>query len=130
MSTPVELAVDTYIQAWCERDPAVRARLLEACFAADGRFVTRGGEIVGRAALAALMTRVHADPQNARIRVIPPIDARGITFRFRSAVDRLDGTSPETFEAGQIDADGRISRVLTFTGPLGGENESTRTSRG
>jgi hypothetical protein len=41
MATLVELAVDTYIRAWRERDPVVRATLLEACFAADGRFVTR-----------------------------------------------------------------------------------------
>jgi hypothetical protein len=128
MATLVELAVDTYVRAWRERDPVVRATLLEACFAADGRFVTRSRELVGRGALAELMARVHADPQNAGIRVISPVDAQGITFRFRAAVDRLDGTSPETFEAGQIDADGRISLVLTFTGPLDG-SESTGTTR-
>jgi hypothetical protein len=128
MPSLVELAVDTYIRAWRERDRAVRATLLEACFAADGRFVTRSRELVGRAALAELMARVHADPENARIRVTSPIDAQGITFRFRAAVDRLDGTSPETFEAGQIDADGRISLVLTFTGALEG-SESTSTTR-
>jgi hypothetical protein len=53
---------------------------------------------------------------------------QGITFRLRAAVERLDGASPETFEAGQIDADGRIALVLTFTGALGG-GESTSTTR-
>jgi hypothetical protein len=45
-------AVETYVRAWQERDPDARARLLEQCFAADGRFVTRGRVFQGRAALA------------------------------------------------------------------------------
>jgi hypothetical protein len=33
-------------------------------------------------------------------------------------VERRDGTSLEFFDAGEIDADGRISLLLTFDGPL------------
>ncbi len=37
MASPVEVAVETYIKLWSERDPAARAAMLDACFAADGR---------------------------------------------------------------------------------------------
>ena len=119
MPSAVEQAVETYIRAWSEPDPAVREKMIEACFAADGRLVTRSGEIRGRAALAAMMTRILADPQLLRIRLISAIDASGTTFRFRGVVERRDGTSPESFDAGEVDASGRISLLLTFAGPLG-----------
>jgi hypothetical protein len=118
MASAVEIAVETYIRMWSEPDPAVRATMLAACFAADGRMVTRSREIRGRTAFADLMTNILADPQLLRIRVISAIDAKGTTFRFRSVVERRDGTTPESFDAGQIDADGRISLLLTFAGPL------------
>src|SRR5438309_9140490 len=77
MPSPVQIAVDTYIRAWSERDAALRATMLEACFAEDGRMVTRSREIRGRAALAQEMARILADPQLARIRVASAIDALG-----------------------------------------------------
>lgn len=119
MPTAVATAVDTFIRAWSERDPAVRAAMVDACFAADGRLVARQSEIRGRAALVEAMTRVNADPEIVRIRLVSVVDASGTTFRYRAVVDRRDGTtSPESFDAGEIDADGRIRLVLTFAGPL------------
>jgi hypothetical protein len=101
MPNSVEMAAKTYIKAWSERDPVVRAKLIEACFAADGRVVTRSREIRGRAALADAIAGIHADPQFLRIRVTSAIDARGTTFRFRGVAERSDGTSPEAFDAGR-----------------------------
>jgi hypothetical protein len=118
MPTAVEVAVDTYIRMWSETDPALRAAMLEACFAAEGRMVTRSREIRGRAAFAEFMASFLADPQVLRVRVNSAIDAKGTTFRFHAVVERHDGTSAESFDAGQIDADGRISLLLTFAGPL------------
>jgi hypothetical protein len=124
MPKPVEIAVDTYIRAWSEPDPAVRAKMIEACFAADGRIVGHSWEIRGRAALASAIGKLQDDPQFLRIRVISAIDASGTTFRFRAAVDRRDGTSSESFDAGEIDSNGRISLLLTFADPLGEANET------
>ena len=118
MGTPVEVAVDTYIRAWSERDPAVRAAMVDACFAAEGRMVTRSREIRGREALKAEMSRIAADPEVARICAISAIDALGTTFRFRGMVEMRDGRRLEAFDAGEIDAEGRISLLLTFAGPL------------
>jgi hypothetical protein len=123
MPTPVEIAVDTYIRACCARDPVVRAELLEASLAPDVRMVTGSREIRGRAVLIQELTRFLADPSLLRIRLLSVVDARGTTFRYRAAADMQDGTSPEAFDAGQIDADGRISLILTFNGPLADAEE-------
>ena len=39
MPSTIEEAIDAYVRAWNERDPAARAKLIEKCFAADGRIV-------------------------------------------------------------------------------------------
>ena len=41
MSSPTEIAARAYVAAWQEPDPAIRARMIDACFAADGRIVLR-----------------------------------------------------------------------------------------
>lgn len=96
----------------------MRATLLDACWAVNGRLVTRSRVVVGRAALAADLAAFWADPQWRGIRLLSAIDARGTTFRYRAAAERHDGTSIEAFDAGEIDADGRIQTILTFAGPL------------
>lgn len=119
MPSAVETAVDTFIRAWSEKDPARRAAMIDACFAVDGRFVTRTSVLSGRTALLAAMARVNADPEIQRIRLVSKVDAAGTTFRYRAVADRPDGTTtPESFDAGEIDEAGRIRLVLTFTGPL------------
>jgi hypothetical protein len=118
MPSPVQIAVETYVRMAGERDPAVRAQLLDACFAQNGRMVTRSRELRGRKALAEMFARAHADPEFVGVRVISAIDAQGTTFRYRAVVDRRDGTAAESFDAGEIDADGRICLLLTFAGPL------------
>ncbi len=118
MASAIETAVDTYIRAWSERDPALRAEMVERCFAADGRMVTRSREIRGRAALTAEMLRFLANPEIFAIYPTSAIDAVGTTFRFRSVVEWQDGTTSESFDAGEIDANGQISLLLTFAGPL------------
>ena len=129
MPEAVQTAVERYVQAFSERDSAARAALLEACFAIDGRLVTRNRDIRGRAALDAEIVRFLADPQFLRIRLTSVIDAHRTTFRVRAVVDRRDGsTSPEAFDAGEIDAVGRISVILTFAGPLGDADELSPSS--
>jgi SnoaL-like domain len=118
MPSPVETAVQGYIRASGERDPAARANLIEACFADDGRLVTRSGVIRGRAGVDALIARFLADPELLGFRLASVIDAVGTTFRYRSIVERRDGTTVEFFDAGEIDADGRIATLLVFRGPL------------
>lgn len=118
MPSLVEIAIQTYVRAARERDPALRATLLEACFAENGRMVTRNREIRGRQGIEEMLARVHADPEFVGIRMLSAIDAQGTTFRYRAVIDRRGGPTPEAFDAGEIDAEGRISLLLTFAGPL------------
>lgn len=118
MPSAVEVAVATYIRAVNELDPAVRATLLEECFAPDFRMVTASREIRGCAALADLLNRFLADPKLSCIRLISAVDARGTLFRYRAVAELRDGTLLETFDAGEINAEGQISLILTFAGPL------------
>jgi hypothetical protein len=118
MSSTAETAVNTYIRAASERDSVTRAALLEACFAADGRLVSRGREIRGRAALADEFARLLADPELLAIRVVA-VETGATTFRLRSVVERRNAANLEFFDAGEVDATGRISLILTFAGPLG-----------
>ncbi|CAN5493024.1 hypothetical protein BH11MYX1_BH11MYX1_10290 [soil metagenome] len=116
--SPIETAVRTYEALWQERDSAARGRMIEACWAEDGRLVTRSTEIRGRVPLAAAAEAFVA--RGHTVRIISAIDAKGTTFRFRAVTLLGDGSTlpPEVFDAGMIDADGRISLILTFAGPL------------
>ena len=111
----IEDAIRTYVAAWNEPDAAARERLLEACFASDGRFVTGGAASVGRAALAARMAAFHTKPGAGTARFTSAIDVQGRMFRFSGALERDDGTVlGKSFDAGEVDADGRIAVLLTF----------------
>ncbi len=111
MASTVLEAVETYIELWSERDAAVRAAMLERCFAEDGQIVLPTRELRGRAALAREIETFQADPQVAGIRIVSVIDAQGLTFRFAAALDRRDGTSSEAFDAGLIVRRARVRRV-------------------
>ncbi|MFT3692028.1 MAG: nuclear transport factor 2 family protein [Kofleriaceae bacterium] len=111
-------AIEQYIRAGETRDHDERKRLLEACFAANGRFVTRSAVLVGPAGVETMLARFLADPDNLGFRLTSVIDLVGNTFRYSSVVDRKDGTTQEFFDAGELDADGKIVTMLVFAGPL------------
>jgi SnoaL-like protein len=117
MPSPAEIAARTYVAAWQEPDAVIRARLLDGCFAADGRIVSPGAVIRGRAALAAAIDDFFADPRGLSGRLVSTIDAQGPIFRFRSLVEDRDGRIVfDGFDAGEVDVDGRITVLLTFGG--------------
>jgi hypothetical protein len=116
MPSAIETAFDTYVRAFSEPDPAERARMIEACWAVDGRLVSKSREIRGRAELADFMAQFS--PRFVRIRFLSVLDTGKTIFRVRGVADLKDGTSAESFDAGEIDADGRIKLILTFAGPL------------
>ena len=117
MPSLVETAVDTYLRVWTETDPTVRAKLIEQCFAADGRIV--GNQVIhGREGLAAEVESFLADPEWKEVWVKGPVDTRAKTFRFYATAERVDGTQLDVFDAGEIDDDGRITLILTFLGRL------------
>jgi hypothetical protein len=118
MPSPTEIAVRTYAAAWEELDPAERARMIDACFATDGRIATTGDGIRGRAALAAAIAEFRADPRGLRVRIAGAIDIQGRRFRFHTVIEHRDGTVANAFDAGEVDADGRIAILLAFGGSM------------
>lgn len=118
MANAIENSVQSYIQAAHEPDGAKRRVLLEACFAEDGRLVSRSREFRGRDAVLQMFERFFADPEVVGVRMLSAVDATGNTFRFRSAVEYRDGRLAEFFDAGELDGIGRIRLILTFAGPL------------
>jgi hypothetical protein len=118
MAGAVENAVRTYIRAVGERDEEVRATLLEACIADEARMVTRSRVIAGRAALAEMVKRFVEDPELEAFALTSAIDLGATTFRYSSIVKLRSGRVLEFFDAGEIDAEGKISLLLVFDGPL------------
>lgn len=117
MPSPTEIAAQNYVAAWREPDTVTRARLIDACFATEGRIVSPGAVIRGRAGLAVAMDDFFADPRGLSARLVSAIDAQGPVFRFRSAVEDRDGRIVfDGFDAAEVDADGRITVLLTFGG--------------
>lgn len=118
MANAIENSVQSYIQAAHEPDAAKRRALIEACFAEDGRLVSRSREFRGREAVLQMFQRFFADPEVLGVRMLSAVDATGSTFRFRSAVEYRNGDSVEFFDAGEVDESGCIRLILTFAGPL------------
>jgi SnoaL-like domain len=117
MPSPAEIAAQTYVAAWQEPNAANRARLIDRCFAAEGRIVSPGSVMSGRAALAAAIDDFFADPRGLSARLVSAIDAQGPIFRFRSVVEDRDGRIVfDGFDAAEVDVDGRITVLLTFGG--------------
>jgi hypothetical protein len=115
MSSPTEIAARTYVAAWQEPDAAARGGLIDACCAIDGRIVSRGAVIRGRVALAAAIADFVADPRGLSARLASAIDAQGPIFRFRAVVEDREGRIIfDGFDAAEVNADGRITVLLTF----------------
>jgi len=117
MSSQTQIAAQTYVAAWQESDAAARVPLIDACFAVDGRIVSRSTVIRGRAALAASISDFFSDPRGLSARLVSAIDAQDPIFRFRAVVEDRDGRIVfDGFDAAEVDADGRIALLLTFGG--------------
>lgn len=116
MSSHADEAVDAYVEAAREKDPDTRARLLEACWADDGRLVVHGGRTLrGRDEVRAMFARFAGNTGIAGVRVLER-DARGSTFTLRYVTERKDGSTAEALDVGEVDEAGRIS--LLFVVPM------------
>ena len=116
MASPTEIAARTYAAAWNEPDPDERVRMIEACFAPDGRIATSAAGIAGQAALVHAMSEFRASGCMARI--ADALDVQGRKFRFHSIVEQPDGRTDEFFDAGEVDASNRIAVLITFRGAM------------
>jgi len=114
----IEQTAMRYIAAWNENDDAQRMRLLEACWAANGTITSNNEHIVGRDAVFAAITSFRRSRPDDRAVLTSAIDHHHHIFRFTGHVVRPDGTSySNVLDVGEVDADGRITRIFTFHDP-------------
>lgn len=114
-----EDAARTYIAAWLEPDRDARSRLLESCFAQDGKIAVRGQVLRGRAELAAAIDAFFADPRRLVTQSRSAVEAANGSFRFRFVVTYPDGRPfVDMLDVGEVDDAGRISAIYTFLEPL------------
>lgn len=119
MASPVERAARAYIAAWTDPDPEARRRSADACFHPRGRICMPNASIHGRDELRTAIESFFAAPTGVRARVTSVVDTHGSYFRFRSVVERPDGTpTGEFMDVGEVDADGYITSLFVFREPL------------
>jgi hypothetical protein len=109
--------VATYVQAWHERDPTARRRLLEQSWADAGVYTDPTTTIEGRDALVDAIAEFHEQRPDVRIEVRSRIDGFGPHFRFVWAtVDGAGGAIRDGIDVGRLDRDGRIESIIGFFG--------------
>ena len=74
MHDPVATVVDTYLEAWNERDPVARDLLLAAAVVDDGEMAGPTGTFKGREAIAKLVAALQERMGEARIVRVGEID--------------------------------------------------------
>lgn len=118
MAQDIAHTIAIYARAVIERDAAVRDQLLAQCWAEQGRLITQQREFVGRAAVSQMVGQFLAREDVVGVRMLSPLDVHATIFRYLACVDLRDGRSPESFDAGVVDDQGRIALMLTFVGSL------------
>lgn len=116
----VEETVATYVAAWNEPDRSRRRALLEASVTADAVYVDPTVELRGIAALLDHIDGVQLRLPGSRLELTSAVNAHHGLARFAWRKVLADGTAlPDSIDVVEIAADGRLSRVIGFFGPLG-----------
>ena len=113
------VAVDTHLKAYCEPDPATRAELLAAVWAPTGALFDPPFEGEGLDAIAAMTDVVLTHYAGHTFRRTTDIDAHHTFARYGWELVAPDGTAAVTgTDIVEIDAEGRLTRIVGFFGPL------------
>ncbi|MFF5082965.1 nuclear transport factor 2 family protein [Actinoplanes sp. NPDC000266] len=107
--TDFETVVDRYLAVWNESDAAARRTAIGALFAEDVRYVDPLAAVEGRDALSELIGGVHQHFPGLKFAPGGLIDGHHDQVRFTWTLGPAAG-----FDVAELDAGGRISRVLGF----------------
>ncbi|MGK5684431.1 nuclear transport factor 2 family protein [Actinoplanes sp. URMC 104] len=110
-----DAVVDRYLAVWNQAEPAARRKALDELFADGVRYVDPIAAVEGRDALDALIGAVHQQFPGHAFTPGGPVDGHHDQVRFTWNL-AADGGEPVVvgFDVAELDADGRISRVLGF----------------
>lgn len=116
---PREAVIDAYISAWGVMDSTERLVRLESCYASDATYCDPTVSVSGRAALSEHIERTLAAFRDMTLVRTTRVNAHGSFARFGWQMRGADGKNlPECLDVVEFGADGRITRVIGFFGPL------------
>lgn len=118
-TTPQHDTIDGYLAAYSEPDAARRAELIARHWSADGRLVDPPLTGEGHDGIAAMAEAVQQQFPGHRFRRASAVDAHHDHVRFAWELLDPDGAVALTgTDFGELDAEGRLRRVVGFFGPL------------
>ncbi len=113
----VDETVAAYGAAWNEPDIAARRELLEKAWAAGGTYTDPTVHLEGREALVQHISGFLKGLPGARIVPTSHADLHHGVLRFSWRILKPDGsTLSDGMDFGELDADGRIKRIVGFFG--------------
>ena len=106
-----------YVTAWNEPDAAARLNILNGCWADDAVYVDPNVELKGRTALRDHITKVQAGRPGARIEIMSGVDLHHNVVRFLWRLVRAGGSTGDvSIDFGEVDASGRLTKIVGFFG--------------
>jgi hypothetical protein len=107
--------VERYLATWNETEPTVRRAAIDELFVADVRYVDPLAAVTGRDALHGLIGAVQQQFPGFVFSAGGPVDGHHDQARFTWNLGRPGEEPPVVgFDVAELDADGRIQRVLGF----------------
>ena len=111
--------IDTYLTAWSEQDPDVRAELVGRVWADDGRLVDPPMAATGHAEISGLHGALQQQFAGHTFRRASAIDAHHDHLRFAWELVGPNGTvALRGMDVGEVGEDGRLRRITGFFGEL------------
>jgi hypothetical protein len=115
----IEDAVLTYVTAFNTNDADEHRHLITQCFAEDGTIISNFECLVGYDAILDMLARFRAARPADRAVLTSGIEQHHNLFRFTAIVITPEGDRySEALDIGEVGPDGRITRIITFHGPL------------
>ena len=114
--------VDTYLAAWNETDPELRAGLVEQVWVPEGTLVDPPLAAEGHAGIGELHAALQGQFPGHRFRRASAVDAHHDRFRVGWELVGPDGAvALAGMDVGKVAADGRLRDVTGFFGPVPAE---------
>jgi hypothetical protein len=109
MMSDFDTVVDRYLAVWNETDTTARRAAIDDLFAEQVRYVDPMAAVEGRAALNGLIGAVQEQFPGVAFTPGGQVDGHHDQVRFTWKLGPVNG-----FDVAELDADGRIHRVLGF----------------
>lgn len=111
-------ALDHMLAAWNERHPALVRAHLDAALSPDVEFIDPSIETRGIDAFEANVHEVHRQIPGADYERVSGVDSHHGLHRYAWQISQHGEVIMPGFDVTEVDADGKVLRVLGFFGPL------------